>query len=316
MQDQLRKLLSEGDFEALFNWMGWDYPERDEPVLVPDSRLRPRRVADKRGVVAWVVNCPTGLPQRSEQRRVVRRLKLLSRDQLIVFVAPDRHLWLWPEQRFSGARYRLVDHEYLAGQPNTALLQRLERASFTLAEEAGLTSSSVLSRVRRSFNSDKVTRSFYREFQKHHKCFVARVEGITRINEKRWYTSVLLNRLMFVYFIQQKGFLDGDQNYLRNRLQLVREHFGKNNFYAFYRRFLTPLFQEGLGSATNRYDSQVSQIIGHVPFVNGGIFEQHRLESQNHIDIHDKAFEELFDFFDQWRWHLDESPGGGGFGAE
>ena len=33
-----------------------------------------------------------------------------------------------------------------------------------------------------------------------------------------WYASVMLNRLMFIYFIQKKGFLDGDRDYLRNRL--------------------------------------------------------------------------------------------------
>ena len=37
----------------------------------------------------------------------------------------------------------------------------------------------------------------------------------------------MLNRLMFVYFIQKKGFLDGDPNYLRNRLKRVREARGK-----------------------------------------------------------------------------------------
>jgi hypothetical protein len=29
----------------------------------------------------------------------------------------------------------------------------------------------------------------------------------------------MLNRLMFVYFIQQKGFLDGNPNYLADRMQ-------------------------------------------------------------------------------------------------
>ena len=42
---------------------------------------------------------------------------------------------------------------------------------------------------------------------------------------RRWCASVLLNRLMFIYFIQQKRFLDDDQNYLRNRLQMVRENY-------------------------------------------------------------------------------------------
>ena len=54
----------------------------------------------------------------------------------------------------------------------------------------------------------------------------------------------------------------------------------------------------------------IEQIIGQVPYVDGGIFERHNLERDYEIDIPDGAFEEIFDFFDQWRWHLDERPSG------
>ena len=44
--------------------------------------------------------------------------------------------------------------------------------------------------------------------------------------------------------------------------------------------------------------------------MNGGIFEPHDLEKTYDIQIKDEAFESLFDFFDAWRWHLDENPTG------
>ena len=310
LHEELSRLLQQGDFESLFRRkMGWDNPRNRLPVEVDDSVLRPRPVADKRGITAWVVDCPNGLPKRSEQHRVVRRLKRLSRDQLVVFVAPDKHLWQWPEQRPSGVGYRLVDHEYPVDTPTDALLQRLSQATFKIEEEGKLTSSSVLDRVRRSFNADKVTKSFYREFQKHHKNFALRVEGIATDSSRRWYASVLLNRLMFIYFIQQKRFLDDDPSYLRSRLAMVRASYGPEQFYAFYKRFLLPLFHEGLGSPAPEFaDDDTRSIIGVVPYVNGGIFEQHRLEATHEIEIPDDAFESLFDFFDEWRWHLDERP--------
>ncbi|MCY3850573.1 MAG: hypothetical protein OXF75_07215 [Acidimicrobiaceae bacterium] len=308
---ELSSLLQQSDFDALFRRMGWDNPQQRSPVDVSESTLRPVSVADKRGVTAWRVDCPNGLPERSEQHRVVRRLKRLSRDQLVVFAAPDKHLWQWPEQRPSGVGYRLVDHKYLVHAPTDALLQRLEQATFTIAEENELTSSAVLTRVRRSFNADKVTKSFYREFQKHHKNFAMKVEGIPADSNRRWYASVLLNRLMFIYFIQQKGFLDSDQNYLRSRLSLVREHYGSDRFYVFYKQFLLPLFHQGLGSSDPVYsDADIAAMIGSVPYVNGGIFEPHELEKTYDIQIADEAFDSLFDFFDAWRWHLDENPTG------
>ena len=310
-EQEFAELLLHGDFGALFRRMGWDNPGAIETVQVEESDLRPVAVADKRGVTAWLVECPVGVPQRSEQHRVVRRLKRFSRDQLVVFVSPDQHLWLWPEQRPSGVGYRLVDHVYPSAAPTDALLQRLVQASFTLDEEDGLTATSVLARVRHSFNADRVTKSFYREFQKHHKDFVAEVEGIPTVENRRWYVSLLLNRLMFIYFIQQKRFLDADQHYLRNRLRSVREQFGEDRFYAFYREFLLPLFHEGLGSPSTDYSgTEAGDLIGDVPYVNGGIFEPHRLEKTYRIEIPDKAFESLFGFFDDWRWHLDERPMG------
>ena len=116
------------------------------------------------------------------------------------------------------------------------------------------------------------------------------MEGIPAGKNRRWYASVLLNRLMFIYFIQQKGFLDSNQNYLRNRLGMVREHYGDDQFYAFYKQFLLPLFHEGLGSPPdhrNYEDVEVERIIGHVPYVNGGIFEPHELEKTYDIQIQD-----------------------------
>jgi hypothetical protein len=54
----------------------------------------------------------------------------------------------------------------------------------------------------------------------------------------------MLNRLMFVYFIQRKGFLDGDRDYLRNRLNRMRKEHGRDKFYSFY-RYLSFGMQKG-----------------------------------------------------------------------
>ena len=57
----------------------------------------------------------------------------------------------------------------------------------------------------------------------------------------------MLNRMMFVYFVQKQGFLDEDTDYLRNRLKMVQEQSGGGRFQQFYRLFLLRLFHEGLG---------------------------------------------------------------------
>lgn len=117
----------------------------------------------------------------------------------------------------------------------------------------------------------------------------------------------MLNRLMFVYFIQRKGFLDNDTNYLRNRLTVMRETRGDDKFYSFYRHFLLRLFHEGLGSDAR--SSELDELLGSVPYLNGGLFDVHSLEHRyTGIQIADEAFENIFEFFDGYSWHLDERP--------
>jgi hypothetical protein len=117
----------------------------------------------------------------------------------------------------------------------------------------------------------------------------------------------MLNRLMFVYLIQKKGFLDDDRDYLRNRLDRMQRDHGSDQFLSFYRRFLLRLFHEGLGRAQR--NQELDRLIGKVPYLNGGLFDVHQLE-QNYsaIEIADDAFRRVFDFFDHYEWHLDTRP--------
>ena len=54
---------------------------------------------------------------------------------------------------------------------------------------------------------------------------------------------------------------------------------------------------------------ELDALLGNVPFLNGGLFDVHNLERDNpDISIPDEAFARVFDFFDAYRWHLDERP--------
>ncbi len=161
-------------------------------------------------------------------------------------------------------------------------------------------------RVLESFNTnaEKVTKKFYGEFKKAHGAFLSFIKGVEQRGDKEWYASLMLNRLMFIYFIQKKGFLDEDIHYLRNKLKQTQEQRGKNEFYSFYRDFLLVLFHRGLGGSER--DAKLKKRLGRVPYLNGGLFDVHELERASpDIQIDDAAFEQLFDFFDKYNWHPD-----------
>ena len=303
--ERIRKFLDRSDFTGLFNYLGWDNPVHDTlPGIKQDNATQ--QVASKRGVGVWQVD---GIPGSQERRLIDREVSKQTRERLLIFVDGDHQLWIWPETRPSGVGHHPVTHKYQVGTMNEHLVQRLAGIRFHVAEEDDLTVMDVLNRVRGQFKANEVTKEFYDDFREHHEVLTKFIIGIENLADRSWYGSVLLNRLMFIYFLQKKGFLEGDRNYLRNRLSMVRRLLGEDSFYGFFRKFLLPLFHEGFGSHQHLYDDpNIAEIIGKIPYVNGAIFDPHYLEEQYDINIPDREFERIFDFFEQYRWHLDERP--------
>jgi len=221
----------------------------------------------------------------------------------------ETYIWQWVK-REPGKPAACREHAFHKSQSGDALLQKLQAVAFTLEEEEQLSLPDVTQRARSGFDVERVTKRFYDRFQKEHAAFLKFIDGITERADHEWYASVMLNRLMFVYFIQRKGFLDGDRDYLRNRLKRMRDEHGKDKFYSFYRYFLLRLFHEGLGG--RKRSAELEKLVGRIPYLNGGLFDVHELEKNDRygkaIEIPDKAFERIFDFFDEFQWHLDERP--------
>lgn len=156
-------------------------------------------------------------------------------------------------------------------------------------------------------NIEGICKRFYSHFKNEHTLFFIRIQGIVSGDDCSWYASLLLNRLMFVYFIQKRGFLDNDLNYLPNHLRLMEGRGG--NDCSFYRDFLLHLFHKRLG--TLDHSPELNAVLGQVPYLNVGLFDVHELERDNPgIHIPDQAFKRIFDFFDAYQWHLGDGPPG------
>ena len=198
------------------------------------------------------------------------------------------------------------EHRYHTTQPGDLLIQKLETIAFSFEEEGQLTLFDVTSRVRSSFDIERVTKKFYDHFKREHTAFLKFLNGIPDEEMQRWYASVMLNRLMFIYFIQKKGFLGNDQNYLRTKLAQNQEQ----STDRYYKEFLCPLFFDGFAKPETERSRDVKRLLGKIPYLNGGIFQKHQIETFHgeNIEIPDKAFEQLFNFFEQYQWHLDDRP--------
>ena len=125
-------------------------------------------------------------------------------------------------------------------------------------------------------NNEAVTKKFYDGFKKEHTAFLKFIKGIEDKTNLEWYASLMLNRLMFCYFIQKQRFLDNNMDYLQDKLKECKAKKGRNKFYSFYRNFLLELFHRGLGAPNRNKGMDVK--IGRIPYLNGGLFDEHEIE--------------------------------------
>ncbi|MDM8539751.1 Eco57I restriction-modification methylase domain-containing protein [Desulfococcaceae bacterium HSG9] len=309
------RYLKAFDFKTLFNELGWDHFDNTLPVAINDTVFQLQGIVQKKGFV--ILHCLPdqngAVPLSGWRKKIEHKVTQAYFEHLIIYTdaAQSRQVWQLALVQ-EGQPKRIREISYYIHQDSEALFQRLKGLLFTLDEEERITLVDVKARVMANLarNVEKITKKFYNEFKKQHAAFLEFIEGIddalpTQDNKnKQWYASLMLNRLMFCYFIQKKGYLDQDLNYLQNKLLETREKTGRNRFHNFYRRFLLQLFHEGLGKPDAK--RQVTVSLGRIPFLNGGLFEVHELEKQfTQIRIQDAAFERIFTFFDQWNWHLD-----------
>jgi hypothetical protein len=304
-----RQYLKAFEFKKLFNELGWDKPVANHSVVVDGQTFMLKGIVEKRGM--QLLQCPPAnngrIPDYATRGKIERQVTKLAHEHIVVYVdgANTMQVWQWVRREL-GKPLARREHYYHVSQPGDALLQKLQSLAFSLEQEEDLTIVDVVGAVATAFNVEPVTRRFYERFKTEHTAFSKFLQGIPDDHLQSWYVSVMLNRLMFIYFIQKKGFLNRDENYLRTQLAKSQQR-GADRF---YRDMLCPLFFEGFAKRAADRSAAVNQLLGSVPYLNGGLFLKHQIEEMygTKIEIPDAAFKRVFTFFDQYYWHLDERP--------
>ena len=269
--DVLRPHLQGFDFPGLFvEGLGWNHQRGESLAVHADGRdysLTP--VAEKAGFQVFCCSPdPDGaIPEYPVRRKVESSVAKSAYEHLVIFADSEKttQIWQWV-RREAGKPAACREYRYDAPGSGTPLLQRLLPMFVSIDEEASVNIALVASRVRAALDVEKVTKRFYERFKSELTAFGGFIEGITTQGDRDWYASLMLNRMMFVYFVQKQGFLDGDNNYLRNRLAMVQAQSGGERFQQFYRLFLLRLFHEGLGQPEAQRAPDLAALLGRVPF--------------------------------------------------
>ena len=163
-----------------------------------------------------------------------------------------------------------------------------------------------------AFSVEPVTKDFFETYRKIFENAKEQIGGFgdskAEQEEKHLFTQTLFNRLMFVYFLSRKGWLkfNGDTDYLN---ALWQDHQTLSGHGSFYTTRLRPLFFSGLNNPKSMdLTKGLATLIGEVPFLNGGLFEETDLDSREGITVPDETIKQILSgLFDKFNFTVMES---------
>ena len=231
-----------------------------------------------------------------------------------------KHLLLFSDEKsfftlsYLSKEGQVCRHDYFKGQSGDYFISKLTSVHFGIEETLKI--KDIGEKLEKAFNTEKITKRFYQDFRDNQDQFQKYIEGVKTEEEKKWYASLILNRLMFIWFLQKKGFVNRDFDYLEKKLAESKQ-IGKDRYYS---EFLTCLFFEGFAKKPIERNDKAKALLGSIKYLNGGLFIPHPIETKyeikssvaeykGKIKIKDKAFEETFKIFQSYDWCLQGKEG-------
>ena len=163
-----------------------------------------------------------------------------------------------------------------------------------------------------AFDVEAVTKGFFNAY----KSVFQRLQDdlADQTDDNQWahdYALQFLNRCMFLYFIQRKGWLDDDADFLRTfweSYQTTDQPVG-----SFVDRWLNVLFFEAFNNRFHgghrHFPDTIRKALASAPYLNGGLFTENDLDSQHDFQISDSRFKSIFNFLESYNFTIaEDSP--------
>lgn len=177
-----------------------------------------------------------------------------------------------------------------------------------------------------AFNVENLSKEFFDKYKKQFEKFWKYIDSKDEYNNVfingqgerkvkiRNFTKKLLGRIVFLHFLQKKGWMgcpeneswgSGDKKFMQT---LFKDFTNKDQFHS---QCLVELFYNTLNTKRDNFLFKCEGLEGglnnsKIPYLNGGLFDSDRLESTK-IDFPESYFQDLFDFFGQYNFTIDEN---------
>lgn len=300
---------SELNYERInrpFSRRGWSATAQqalsDDPILLAGGG---------QDISFHIVYCRLALPflSRGLERPIVNQLLREHPYSLFVFSNQDRSAWHFLNVKYSEKLEKRRVFRRITIAPNERLRTAAERIALLDIETIeknlfGLSPLSIQARHDEAFDVEPVTREFFKQYHEIFEKVEVSIAGIEDQERRRLFTQRLFNRLMFVAFVQKKGWLEFERRV--DYLDALWEDYlkGRTPNSSFYRDRLKLLFFSGLNTKNDvdiigiNRGGFLIDLIGNIPYLNGGLFEEDEDDANSGVSVPDEScrdiLEELF----------------------
>jgi hypothetical protein len=200
----------------------------------------------------------------------------------------EQLIMVCPEHQTRGKETSVVKINRLVIYPGHPTRYHLDVLNAMALKQEDMSGQAVYNQILSALSIEELTKSFYTEYARlYHKLEdVAQSKSLqfpalTEPQEAKGFAQRLLGRLMFLYFLQKKGWLANDPNFLSNQYRIWTyqniSNQNPHNQVNFYQQFLVPFFFEILAHREDgrkwQEPSQRPWDEDEVPYLNGGLFE-------------------------------------------
>lgn len=243
--------------------------------------------------VAWPL--PT-LPTVAQRLAVYAALvTTVAVEHVLVYTLDQRQMAVvWAHRRVAAvSRPELRTLPFEVGVGGRTTIEQLSHLAWSLAELAAGEPdvALVVAKLNAAFDVELVTQRFFEQYKKIFAATNAVIQHPGLPAEKWLFTQKLFNRLLFLRFLEKRGWLQlsGRNDYLRALWQDYGQHRAVHA--TFYQERLHLLFFTGLNNATGvPLNIGARPLIGTVPYLNGGLFEADADDTNTNIIIPDAVF--------------------------
>lgn len=211
---------------------------------------------------------------------------------------------------------------YLLGKNETNFTAKSQILSLIIKEQNNLQD------IQYAFSLEKVSDEFFEDYKNLYISLKAELDNILKNDQKIFedfknkniqtygFAKKLLGQIVFLYFLQKKGWLgikknengnfqkwgSGSKTFLRDIFNEYKKKILKGD--NFFNSILEPIFYLALNNEEEYYEKLDCKI----PFLNGGLFTplNDYNWSESDIKINDQIISKIFDVFDQYNFTIEE----------